>query len=305
MTQQDGGATGGTDRPAIDRLLARAEQRQGHPPISEAKRLLLDRHGPSGRVLVLRRSPPSAGLRAVVVIAVRPDRWVLEVAVEDEPTDPDGGAFVDAVGRAVREATDHQVPALELWVPRAGPGTDGPLAGLGFRPERDLLHMRCRLPLAAPDPGLALRAFRPGLDESAWLALNRRAFADHPEQGGWTLDDLRQRENEGWFDPDGFLLLEEEGRLTAACWTKRYPPDPTGERRGEIYVIGVDPDHQGRGLGRALTVAGLRYLASVGADTGVLYVDAANQPAVALYRSLGFTVDHVDRAYLRTGPPDR
>ena len=63
-------------------------------------------------------------------------------------------------------------------------------------------------------------------------------------------------------------------------------------------MIAVDPDFQGLGLGRALVVAGLSWLAGRGLTLGMLYVDADNRAAVALYEQLGFTVDHVDRAYV-------
>ncbi len=63
-------------------------------------------------------------------------------------------------------------------------------------------------------------------------------------------------------------------------------------------MISVDPRHSGRGWGRSLTVAGLEFLAARGIRHGMLYTDASNRTAVGLYRSLGFTVDHVDRSYL-------
>jgi mycothiol synthase len=102
---------------------------------------------------------------------------------------------------------------------------------------------------------------------------------------------------EPWFDPEGFRLYERDGRLAAFCWTKVHPPASGEPELGEIFVIGVDPDFQGLGLGWALTEAGLAWLAAQGLATGMLYVDATNTTARALYDRLGFVLHHVDRLY--------
>ena len=189
---------------------------------------------------------------------------------------------------------------------QAGPADDELAHDNGFSPERDLLQLRVPLPLpddvlAATRP-LATRPFVPGRDEAAWLETNNRAFAGHPEQGGWTLEQLRDRLAAGWVELDGFLVADDPdgGALIGSCWTKIHRDhDPV---LGEIYVIAVDPRHDGQGWGRSLTVAGLESIARRGVGVGMLYTDATNQAAIALYRSLGFTVDHIDRSY-RRGPP--
>ena len=139
-----------------------------------------------------------------------------------------------------------------------------------------------------------MRPFRPGVDEDAWLHVNNRAFAGHPEQSAWTRDMIEARERQPWFDASGFLLHEDGGRLAGFCWTKVHD----GSRLGEIYVIAVDPDFEGRGLGRELVVAGLDSLSGRGTTTGTLYVDDSNTRARRLYERLGFTLDHVDRVYV-------
>jgi mycothiol synthase len=167
---------------------------------------------------------------------------------------------------------------------------------VGLAPVRSLFQMRRPLP-ADQSTDVVTRSFRPGEDDDAWLEVNNRAFAWHPEQGGWTHDELARRMAEPWFDADGFLLHERDGRLAGFCWTKVHPATTTDPALGEIYVIAVDPDFVGLGLGRAMTLAGLQHLAGEGLPVGMLYVESDNDPAVGLYRDLGFDIHQTDTAF--------
>lgn len=150
---------------------------------------------------------------------------------------------------------------------------------------------------------IEVRPFRPDDpgDVAEFLHVNNRAFHWHPEQGGWDADRLARQVAEPWFDAEGFLVHEgADGAIDGFCWTKEHPrghTEPDDPPIGEIFVIGADPDTHGTGLGRALTVAGLDHLVSRGLRLGMLYVEADNEPALALYRKLGFTVHHSDAAY--------
>lgn len=178
----------------------------------------------------------------------------------------------------------------------------------GLVADAPLLHMRCALPLANTHQlpnGFTTRPFRPGEDDAAWLAINHRAFAAHPEQGGWTQEVLTTRCSEPWFDAEGFLIYEDAGQMVGFCWTQEHHRHDAHHATdaapvGEIYVIGVDPAHHGKGLGRALTIAGFARLAKRGFHHGMLYVAGDNTAAIALYSSLGMNVDHRDDVFVGT-----
>ena len=199
------------------------------------------------------------------------------------------------VTRAVEEAAPYP---LLLWSHGDHPDAARLAGRLGFERVRELLRMsrdlREPLPPVVLPPGVTLRTFRPGEDEDAWLAVNARAFADHPEQGGIDAADLAMRTGSEWFDPAGFFLAERDGRLVGFHWTKVHAGDPPV---GEVYVVGVDPDAQGGGLGRALTLAGLHHLRDRGLSEVLLYVEGDNAPARHVYERLGFRPAATDAQY--------
>ncbi|MEX1218291.1 MAG: GNAT family N-acetyltransferase [Acidimicrobiales bacterium] len=153
---------------------------------------------------------------------------------------------------------------------------------------RRIEQLRVELPLSVADTTLDIRPFRLGIDDQTFLALNNRAFAWHPDQAGWTLQQLQERCAEPWFDAEGFLLHELEGKLAGFCWTKIHPATATEDEIGEIFIIAVDPEFHGQGLGRALTLAGLNFLHRQSVDVGMLHVEHVNIAAKTLYRDLGF-----------------
>jgi mycothiol synthase len=218
------------------------------------------------------------------------------------------------VGKLAAEANGH---ILQLWAHGDRPAAARLAMGTGFKRFRALWQMRRSLRDRLGEPefpaGRRLRTFAPGQDEDEWLSLNGRAFAKHPEQGGWTRHDLELREREPWFDPAGFFIAERDGQMAGFHWTKVHsaPEADPGARAGsaaaskarpsvgEVYVVGVDPAEQGSGLGRALTLAGLHHLRDLGLAVAMLYVDEDNTPAIRMYQALGFTRTRTDAMYRR------
>ena len=192
---------------------------------------------------------------------------------------------------------------LRLWAHGEHPASGALARSMGFSRSRVLWQLR--RPLTSPLPavelpaGIEVRTFEVGVDEQRWTETNNRAFAAHPDQGGWGVEEVELREAEPWFDPKGFFLAFRDEQLVGFHWTKVHGSHGAGGADGahdhdhpaigEVYVVGVDPSEQGRGLGPALTLLGLHHLQSLGLDEVLLYVDEANTNAVRVYERLGFT----------------
>ncbi len=321
---------GRLDPVEVDRvwmLIERATETDGVRPLSEHVSLHL-RHGGDDRVrnVLLYTSGDRLAGYAHLDITDVVEGSSAELVVDPELRGRGLGRIL--VAHVLAETPDGR---LRLWSHGEHPAAAALSAAMGFTRMRSLWQLRRSLyaPLPAPvvAPGIEIRTFEPDTDDEVWLALNARAFAGHPEQGGWSAADLHQRMAEPWFSPEGFFLATRPGevgsveRLVGFHWTKvhgeiehehtanhqQLHPHPhphprpkanllghgTGEHghepMGEVYVVGVDPAEQGHGLGRALTLVGLRHLRAIGLPEAMLYVDADNAPAIRLYTELGFT----------------
>lgn len=195
-----------------------------------------------------------------------------------------------------------------IWAHGTLPAAAHLAATLGLAPVRELMQLRANLPAPAGVPGAALpdgvaiRTFRPGLDDAEFLRVNAAAFAWHPEQGRLDQRGLAAEMTAPWFDAAGFFLAVPDAdpdRVLGFHWTKVHPADPPAEPEpvGEIYVLAVDPGSKVRHLGGALTAAGLDHLAAKGLTRAMLYVEADNEPALRLYRRFGFADAAIDTVF--------
>lgn len=271
-------------------LLEAAQGTDGVAPVGEAVRLRMRPGATGSRHLLAHLDGELAGYAHVDLIGDSGGNKVAELAVHPKHRH-------QGVGEALVKALPPE--SLRIWAHGGHPDAEKLAEKLGFRKVRELLRMRLRVENDLPEPelpeGLTIRSFVPGKDEAAVVYVNHRAFDWHPEQGAMSIEDVRAKEDEPWFDPGGFLLaFDADDRLAGFHWTKVHTPE-----LGEVYVVGVDPDRQGGGLGKALTLAGLRHLREQGVKEVMLYVESDNTAAVRVYTKLGFTLWDADVQYAR------
>jgi mycothiol synthase len=266
----------------IDDLAGAAAEHDGVAPFNEATRLdVAESRAPRVRV----ERSDDGGLAA---LALGFDDAPVELVVHpDHRRRGLGGAVL----RELLDAGETQV-----WAHGDLPAARALAASAGLRAVRTLLVLRLELD-AAPAPervpdGVTLRTFRPD-DVDAIVRVNARAFAAHPEQGAMDRADFERRAASDWFDPEGLFVAESGGEVVGFHWTK------VEDGVGEVYVVGVDPDHHGGGLGTALTARGLRHLWERGLRVVDLYVEGDNGPALAVYHRLGFATHAKDVLYAR------
>lgn len=216
----------------------------------------------------------------------------------------DPAARGDGLGsQMLTEILQKVGPGVRIWAHGRLPAAAAIADRAGFVPVRELCRYTrelADLPDHRMPPGFTIRPFT-AADAPAWLELNAAAFVDLPDQGSWTADDLSRRLTQPWFDPQGFLLAFDAQGLAGFHWTKVHGGSGHGhERTGEVYVLAVAARARRTGLGAALTAAGLHHLRDSGLRTVMLFVDARNTGAVAMYERLGFRRADCDVQYART-----
>lgn len=215
--------------------------------------------------------------------------WAIEIVVE--PRLRESSVARELIDSLLDDAGEADTV---LWA--RAPYVADAARSAGWVRERELLEMRRSLPIDCLDTsmeGFQLTTFRMGVDERDWLEANNATFAGHPENGSMTRRDLEHRIAQTWFDADGFFLAWEGDQLVGSCWTKIHD-----DGLGEIYIVGVVPGWEGRGLGRALVCVGLDYLGNVRhLSKARLYVEAENERAVGLYAKLGFGTKRIVEAF--------
>jgi mycothiol synthase len=283
-------------------LVEQVQAADGTPPLSDHVMLHLPRGGDADVRHLLVRSEGQLVGYAHLDVTDQVAGSSAELAVLPS-------ARGQGIGRALVEELLRQSPdgRLRLWAHGHHVAAEKLAFSLGFERVRSLWQMRRPLADALPEvqlpEGITVRTFVVGQDEKAWTELNNRAFAAHPDQGGWGLEEVEVREGEPWFDPSGFFLAFRGEDLVGSHWTKVHGGSSHGDHDhdalGEVYVVGVDPAEQGRGLGPALTLLGLHHLQDRGLHEVLLYVDEANTNAIRVYERLGFSRHATDVCFSR------
>lgn len=281
--------SGDTDDQSVLALAQRAEEFDGFAPFNEATVLSLQA-GDEPAVNVRLEAPGGILAAAAVAFGESPVELVVD------PKFRRGGLGRTVLDSAVAEG------GSQFWAHGNLPAAQGLASAAGLRAVRSLLVLRLVMtvkPLAPEISGITMRGFHED-DAAALIDVNARAFTSHPEQGAMDDADFARRRASAWFDPHGLIVaIDETGRLVGFHWTKIDGTDDDGLPLGEVYVVGVDPDVQSRGLGRALTAEGLRHMWDRGVRTVDLYVESDNAAALAVYRSQGFATHTEDTLYQR------
>jgi len=289
----------------VSELLEAAERADGSRPLSDHLWLDLRMGGREGFAGFIATEEGHEHIVGYSQISRGNDSWLVDMVVH-----PHHRYDTTLLGPQLMKIALQTVAAeggghVHWWVFEPNQFHRSLAENFGLHEGRTLLQMRRHLPL---EPALAqlgddlqTTSFSHDRDEEAWLVVNNAAFATHPEQGAWDAQTLRSRYHEPWFEDDCIRLHHIDGALAGFCWTKIHPhSDPL---MGEIYVIAVHPDYVGRGLGTALTAAGLNHMANLGAEVAMLFVDADNSAALSSYERLGFTRHHRERAFVGDVPP--
>ena len=203
-----------------------------------------------------------------------------------------GGLDVDAVERdATVGRPTERAPEMRIWTVVPDPETVGAMGALGFEPgpEPGYVHFCGRLDQLDLEPppladGYILGTIESDADIAGRVAAGHAAFPGST----MTVEKYRWCRTTPLYRPALDTIVRAPDGSVAAFALGWLDPLSLGV---ELEPVGVHPDHQRRGLGRAACRATLRAARAMGAGDVLIAADAANPAANGLYASLGLRVE--------------
>ncbi len=279
------------------RLLETAESAAGAPLVDQSERRRLEQaiagdRGEHHHAVLADRDGGCVGY-AGVLVPEGVQHGVGDVAFDH------GIARCGDVLRALLEGVDalvrqHDAHGTQLWIRQARADDVLVAVAAGYAVERRLAVLGRVLDDDLPDA--TGDDVRPATEDDVddVVAVLAAAYEGTPE-GGWDRERFEGHAGQPWFRIEDVLVAPgPDGELLGVHWTKR-----RGDGVGEVYNLAVAPAGQGRGLGRRLLDAGLVHLRDVGCHEVLLWVDLANEAAIRLYTTAGFTARWEDIAFIR------
>jgi mycothiol synthase len=203
------------------------------------------------------------------------------------------GVATDLFGRAITYAKAAGIKAVQISLPETNSAARQLLSGLGLKFIRNFVGYRLdmttrEIPVTTPGK-YVFRTLQPGEEEDL-TAIQNRSFADTWGFNANTCAEIAYRINSISCTHENVIMVYQADRPVAYCWTKfKYTGDSAaGKKKGEIHMLGVDPDFRRQSLGSQVLAAGLAYLKQKGVEIVELTADGMMPAALALYDSAGF-----------------
>ncbi len=203
------------------------------------------------------------------------------------------GLVLKLLGYAWQRAKELRVKVAHVNISQDNVATKSLLSGIGFRFVRRFLQLSLDLSKVRwqdiNQAALQYCHLQPG-EEEKLTQIQNRSFAGTWGYNPNTVEEISYQINLMNCSPDEVVLTCDRDKTIGYCWTRVTSDAATGERKGQIRMLGVDPDYRGKGVGKGVLLAGLSYIKSKGLQVAELTVDSGNKAACALYRSVGFKV---------------
>jgi mycothiol synthase len=280
------------DIEAFVRLLteSRPPGHSAHPPHPEAiaERLNRPGHSPEKDLFLVETNGQPIGY-----MDIQPELPSQRVILSGwiHPYHRRQGLATRLLDHARKRAAELKVRTIRVSIPRDNTAAEQTLLKLGFRRAREYFHLQLDT-AGRPLPGteettVSFRPLQP--DELAlFTRLQNRCFAGAWEFNPNTVEEVAHEMASPFVSPQDIRLAWEGDRLTGYCWTGFFPGAAEPPPRGQIFMLGVDPEYRGRGMGRTILLAGIAHLIGKGTQVIELMVDSQNHTARALYESIGF-----------------